>query len=150
MAPVVFVPKKSGELRQCVDYRELKKTVTDAYPLPLPDKVQDQLSGSTIFSTLDLQSGYWQLPVSLDDQLKMAFCPGARMGLYEFKRIPFGLSGATSSFQRLMDKFLRGLPFVIWMIYRSTRSTAMIIHLHAVFGCLSEARMTLSGVEMSP
>ncbi len=61
MAPAVYVRKKSGELRMCVDYRELnKKTSKDAYPLPLPDEVQDRLSKSTIFSTLDLQSGYWQ------------------------------------------------------------------------------------------
>ena len=62
MAPAVFVKKKSGELRLCVDYRELKKrTSRNIYPLPLPDEVQDCLVGSSIFSTLDLQSGYWQL-----------------------------------------------------------------------------------------
>ena len=59
MAPMVFVHKKLGEIRLCVDYRELnKKTTKDAYPLPLPDEVQDRLAGSTIFSTLDLQCGY--------------------------------------------------------------------------------------------
>ena len=80
MAPAVFVPKKSGELRLCIDYHELnKKTTKDAYPLPLPDEVQDRFSGSTIFSTLDLQSGYWQLPVSPTDREKTAFCPGQRM-----------------------------------------------------------------------
>ena len=113
MAPAVFVPKKSGDLRLYIDYRELnKKTVKDAYPLPLPDEVQDQLSGSTIFSTLDLQSGYWQLPVNTTDQEKTAFCPGPGMGLYEFRRMPFGLTGAPSLFQRLMDKIFRGLSFV--------------------------------------
>jgi len=77
MAPVVFVLKKSGDLRMCIDYRELnKRTTKDAYPLPLPDEVQDQLSGS-----LDLQSGYWQLPVSPSDHHKTAFCPGPCMGL---------------------------------------------------------------------
>ena len=61
MAPPVFVRKKNGEVRMCVDYRELnKKTVKDAYPLPRPDEAQDQLMGSTIFTTLDLTSGYWQ------------------------------------------------------------------------------------------
>ena len=60
MAPAVFVPKKSGDLHICIDYRELnKQTTKDAYPLPLPDEVQDRLEGSTIFSTLDLHSGYW-------------------------------------------------------------------------------------------
>ena len=69
MAPAVFVPKKSGEIRMCIDYRELnKRTKKDAYPLPLLDEVQDRLAGSTIFSTLDLQSGYWQLPVNKSDR----------------------------------------------------------------------------------
>ena len=82
MAPAVFVLKKSGELRMCIDYRELNKKIRkDSYPLPLPDEIQDQLSGSTIFSTLDLQSGYWQLPVNAEDYEKTTFCPGPGMGL---------------------------------------------------------------------
>ena len=77
MAPAVYVHKKSGELRMCVDYRELnKRTTKDAYPLPLPDEVQDQLARSVIFSTLDLKSGYWQLPVHPEDCMKTAFLPG--------------------------------------------------------------------------
>ena len=65
MAPAVFVRKKSGEIRLCIDYRELnKKTTKDAYPLPLPDEVQDQLAGAKVFTTLDLQCGYWQMPVN--------------------------------------------------------------------------------------
>ena len=81
-------------------YHELnKKTVKDAYPLPLPDEVQDRLAGSTIFSTLDLQSGYWQLPVAPEDYAKTAFYPGQGMGLFKFCRMSFGLTGAPSSFQ---------------------------------------------------
>ena len=60
VAPAMFLLKKSREVRLCIDYRELnKKTTKDTYPLPLPDEVQDQLVGSTTFSTLDLQCGYW-------------------------------------------------------------------------------------------
>ena len=150
MAPAVFVPKKSGELRLCIDYRELnKKTTKDAYPLPLPDEVQDRLSGSTIFSTLDLQSGYWQLPVSPTDREKTAFCPGPGMGLYEFQRMPFGLSGAPSSFQRLMDKVLRGLPFVtIYLddiLVHSLSEGLHCQHLREVFERLAKAGLTLRG-----
>ena len=83
----------------------------DAYPLLLPDKVQDRLSESKVFSELDLHSGYWQLPVKEEDCIKTAFCPGPGMGLYEFCRMPFGVTGGPSSFQRLMDKVLHGLPF---------------------------------------
>ena len=66
--PTVFVPKKSGELRICMDYRALnKQTAKDSYPLPLPDEVQDQLGNAVVFSTLDLHNGYWQLPVAEED-----------------------------------------------------------------------------------
>ena len=59
MAPAVFLKKKSGEIHLCMDYEEVNKSTTkDAYPLPLPDEVQDRLAGSTIFSTLDLQSEF--------------------------------------------------------------------------------------------
>ena len=70
LAPAVYVPKKNGELRFCIDYRELnKRMMKDAYPLPLPDEVQDRLAGATVFSKLDLQSGYWQLPVKEEDRI---------------------------------------------------------------------------------
>ena len=81
MAPAVFVRKNTGKLRICVDYRELnKRTVTDAYPLPCLDEVPDRLSGSTVFSTLDLASGYWQLPVHPEDWPKNCFLPWSRNG----------------------------------------------------------------------
>ena len=89
-----------------------EQTHKDAYPLPLVDEVQNRLSGSVIFSKLDLQSGYWQVPVDCVDQEKTAFCPGPGMELFQFTRMPFGLSGAPSSFQRLMNIIMRGLPFV--------------------------------------
>ena len=65
-----------------------------------------------MFSTLDLHSGYWQLPVAENDQPKTAFRPGPGMGLHQFCRVPFGLLGAPTSFQRLMDSVLHGLSFV--------------------------------------
>ena len=77
-----------------------KQTVKDAYPLP--DKVQDQLSGSKVLSKLGLHSGYWQMPVKEEDCMKTAFCPGPGMGPYEFCRMPFGVTGGPSSFQRPM------------------------------------------------
>ena len=150
MAPAVYVPKKSGEIRLCVDYRELnKKTTKDAYPLPLPDEVQDRLEGSTMFSTLDLQCGYWQMPVNPDDRAKTAFCPGPGMGLFEFTRMPFGLTGAPSSFQRLMDKLFRDIPFVTTYIddvlVHSKTEELHMQHLHEVFRRLKEAGLTLRG-----
>ena len=150
MAPAVFVPKKSGDLRICIDYRELnKQTTKDAYPLPLPDKVQDRLAGATIFSTLDLQSRYWQLPVRQEDQEKTAFCPGPGMRLYQFRQMPFGLTGAPSSFQRLMDSVFHGLPFVTTYIddvlIHSSSEKQHKEHLETVFQQLTDAGLTLRG-----
>ena len=150
MAPMVFVPKQNSELRLCVDYRELnKRTVKDAYPLPRPDEAQDRLSGSSIFSTLDLQHGYWQLPVAEEDRSKTAFCPGPGLGLFQFCRMPFGLTGAPSAFQRLMDKVFQGLPFVTTylddVLVHSSTVKDHEDHLRQAFQRLANAGLTLRG-----
>ena len=135
---MVFVKKISEEIRLCMDYRELnKRTTRNAYPLPLPDEVQDRLAGSTIFSTLDLQNGFWLMPVHPQDQDKTVFCPGPGMGLFNFLRMPFGLTGAPSSFQRLIDKVLKGLPFmnhyIDYVLIHSQSEEAQQEHLRMVF-----------------
>ena len=150
MSPAVFVRKKNGDVRICVDYRALnKQTVKDAYPLPRPDEVQDRLAGCTIFSTLDLRSGYWQLPVHKEDQAKTAFCPGPGLGLFQFHRMPFGLSGAPASFQRLMDRICRDLPFATTylddLLFHSRTLQDHREHLHILFERLSRAGLTLRG-----
>ena len=150
MAPAVFVPKKSGELRMCIDYRELnKKTYKDAYPLLLADEVQDRLAGSTVFSTIDLRSGYGQMPVHNSDQHKTAFCPGPGLGFFEFKQMPFGFTEDPSSFQRIMDKIFRDLPFVSNyiddLLIHSTDEISHKQHLEEVFHRLQEAGLTLRG-----
>ena len=96
MAPVfvVFVRKKFGDIRLCMDYCELnKKTAKDAYLLPRPDEVQDCLACSSVFFTLNLHSSYWQVPIHPEDWPKTAFSPGPGMGLYQFNCMPFGLTG---------------------------------------------------------
>ena len=142
--------KKNGDVRICVDYRALnKQTIKDAYPLPRPDEVQDRLAGCTIFSTLDLRSGYWQLPVHKEDQAKTAFCPGPGLGLFQFRRMPFGLSGAPASFQRLMDQICRDLPFATTylddLLIHSRTLEEHKDHLHILFERLSQAGLTLRG-----
>ena len=150
LAPAVYTRKKTGEIRLCVDYREVnKRTSKDAYPLPLIDEVQDRLSGATIFSKLDLQCGYWQVPVDPKDQEKTAFSPGPGMGLFQFTRMPFGLCGAPSTFQRLMDVVMRGLPFVTTYIddvlIHSVSEEMHKSHLEQAFQRLREAGLTLRG-----
>ena len=146
MAPAMFAPKNLVN----IDYRQLnKQTVQDPYPLPLPDEVQDRLAGSTVFTTLDLQSGYWQLPLAPEDQAKTAFCPGPGMGLYQFHHMPFSLTGAPGSFQRLMDSVLRDLPFATTYIDNvlvfSQTEEQHVHHLQQVFQCLQGAGLTLRG-----
>ena len=115
-SPVVLVRKKDGTWRFCVDYRKLNAvTQYDAYPLPRIDESLDALSGSHYFSTLDLVSGYWQVPLSEDAKEKSTFT--TRNGLWRWKVLPFGLTSAPATFQRLMEKVLHGLHWRTLLLY---------------------------------
>ena len=102
-APVLFVRKKDGSLRMCIDYRSLNNlTVKDRYPLPHLEELLDRVIGAKVFSKIDLQSGYHQVMVEEGDIHKTAF--RTRYGQYEFTVVPFGLSNAPSVFMRIMNK----------------------------------------------
>ena len=104
-APVLFVPKKDGSLRFCIDYRWLnKKTVKNRYPLPLPEELFDRLGSAKVFSKIDFWSVYWQMPVKPRDVHKTAF--KTRWGLYEFLVVPFGVTNAPSQFMNMMNALL--------------------------------------------
>ncbi|KAJ9520731.1 hypothetical protein QJQ45_007584 [Haematococcus lacustris] len=101
-APILFVQKKSGELRMCIDYRQLNKlTLRDQYPLPRIDDLFDRLSGCSVFSSLDLQSGYHQIRITPEDVPKTAF--RTPEGHFQFKVLSFGLTNAPATFQRVMN-----------------------------------------------
>jgi len=113
---IVVISKKDGSLCFCVEYRK-RNSVTrrDAYPLPRIDSCLDALSGAQFFSAFDLRSSYHQVPLDMKDADKTTFI--VRTCTYRFRRVPFGLCSAGSTFQRVMDLALNGLNFNMCLVY---------------------------------
>ena len=105
-APVLFVKKKDGTLCLCIDYRQLNKMkIKNTYPLPRIDDLFDQIRGATLFSKIDLRSGYHQVRIKDEDTFKIAF--RTRYMHYEFVVMPFGLTNAPATFMCLMQSVLK-------------------------------------------
>ena len=138
-APILFVGKKDGTLRMCVDYRALNKlTIKNRYPLPRIDDLLDQLSGAKYFTTLDLASGYHQIRINPKDIHKTAF--RTNLGHYEWKVMPFGLCNAPATFQNAMNNLFGsriGKYVLVYMddilVYSKTKEE----HLHHLNEVLS-------------
>lgn len=141
-SPIVIVRKKCGGLRMCVDYRQLNsRTRKDAFPLPRIEESLDALSGAQWFSTLDLASGYNQVPVTELDRPKTAFC--TPFGLFEFNRMAFGLCNAPSTFQRLMERMFGAQHCQSLLLYLDdiiVFSSSVEDHIHRLDLVLSRLR----------
>ena len=115
-APVLFVPKKDGGLRLCVDYRGLNKvTIKNRHPLPLISETLDRLSGAKVFTKMDLKDAYHRIRIREGDEWKTAFC--TRYGHFEYLVMPFGLANAPATFQAYINKALAGYVDVFCVVY---------------------------------
>jgi len=107
-SPALLVKKKTGDWRLCVDYRRLNAyTVKNKFPLPIIEELFEELHGANWFTTLDLRSGFHQILVHPEDQFKTAFL--THHGYFEYKVMPYGLTGAPATFQFVMNHILAPL-----------------------------------------
>nr|GFB70394.1 putative reverse transcriptase domain-containing protein [Tanacetum cinerariifolium] len=145
-ASVLFVKKKDGLFKMCIDYRELNKLmVKNRYPLPRIDDLFDQLQGSSIYLKIDLRSCYHQLRVREQDIPKMAF--RTRYGHYEFQVMPFGLTNAPAVFMDLMNRVCKPylekfvIVFIDDILIYSKNEKEHEEHLKAILGLLKEEKL---------
>ena len=111
-ASMVIMPKSNGAIRICVDLKPLNASVLrEAHPIPKVDETLTLLSGATVFSKVDANSGFWQIPLADESQHYTTFI--SPFGHYQFKKLPFGISSAPEIFQRRMSPVLEGLDGVL-------------------------------------
>ena len=144
---VVMAKKKGGQLRFCCDFRYLNAvTIKDTYPIPRIDESLSKFADAKFFTTLDLGSAFWQVPLRKKDREKTGFA--CELGLYQWKRMPFGLCNATATFQRLMAQALTRVTkkygnlvmcYVDDVVIATPILEDHIDWLDEVFGCMKRA-----------
>ena len=144
---VVMAKKKGGQLRFCCDFRYLNAvTIKDAYPIPRIDESLSKLGDAKFFTTLDLGSRFWQVPLRKQDREKTGFA--CELGLFQWKRMPFGLCNATATFQRLMAQALTSVTkkygnlimcYVDDVVIATPTLEDHIERLEEVFSCMKQA-----------
>ena len=148
-APIVLQKKKDGSWRFCVDYRDLNDvTVKNAFPIPKTNQSFDALRGAKIFSSLDLASGYWQVPVAPEDRQKTAFVTPDG-GLYGYIKTSFGLSNAPGNFKRLTNNLFKDhlwkwvLIFPNDVLANDSTEEEHFKHIEVIFKLLQAANLKL-------
>ncbi|GAB7357806.1 hypothetical protein MBLNU459_g0793t2 [Dothideomycetes sp. NU459] len=143
-SPILFVPKKDGTLRLCVDYRGLNAvTIKDRCPLPLIEETLDRMQGSRYYTSLDLKDAYNRIRIKPGDEWKTAF--RTRYGHFEYLVMPFGLTNAPATFQAYINRTLRGLVDHICVVYLDdiliyTHDESVETHWRAVCAVLDRLR----------
>ncbi len=146
-SPFHMVMKKDGSWRPCGDFHRLNLvTEPDTYPLPNMLDFSARVAGCKVFSKIDLRKGYYQIPMHPADIRKTTIC--TPLGLFEFRRMPFGLRNLGNTFQRMTDRILAGLSFVFCylddIIKASRDEQEHLEHLREVFSRLREASLVIN------
>src|SRR4051812_32344711 len=160
-APVIFIKKKDGTLRMCIDYRALNKiTKKNRFPIPLIDDLIDRLHGAKVFTKIDLRSGYNQVRIHEDDIEKTAF--RTRYGHFQYKVMPFGLTNAPATFQALMQEVLRPFLDIFVIVYiddiliyskneqehtEHLRQVLQALRQHKLYGTMTKCKFFKESVE---
>ena len=151
-AGIVVAPKRNGDIRICVDLKALNESVLrEVYPLPTVDETLAQLTGATVFSKLDANSGFWQIPLADSSRLLTTFI--TPFGRYCFNKLPFGISSAPELFQKRMGQILEGLDGVLCqmddVLVFGSNQQEHDFRLHAVLKAIKAAGVTLNSEKCS-